>query len=558
VRWIAEPRSTEYGHAVPGIDPARPLPRPQRVPPCPLTDLIAVLGPDLLGPAGAAVTGAAFDGAMVTGMTHTSGEVRPGDLYAALPGARHHGAAFAAEAVAAGARAVLTDPAGADMIARSGAGATVPVLAVPDPRGRMGDAAARVYGDPTARLPVIGITGTSGKTTTAYLIEAGLRASGRTPALLGTVETRLGDLVIESVRTTPEATDLHALLAVAEEHGVDAVVMEVSSHALALGRVGGVRFVVGGFTNFGVDHLDFHRDLDDYFAAKARLFDGRCAVEIINHDDPALARLRRPGTVTYSAAGDRAATWRAEDVEPGDRSGFTQHFTAVGAARPVTTVRVPAGVGQPGRHSIANALLAIASLVAVGVEPALAAAGVAVAPGVPGRLERIPVSDGEGGALGVVDYAHKPDAVIAVLASLRRVAEARSGKLICVVGAGGDRDRGKRAPMGAAAARGADLVVVTDDNPRTEDPAAIRAEVLAGARTIGGVDAVEVADRRAAIEEAVRRAAAADVVAVLGKGHERGQEVADKVYPFDDRTALADALAAVTAPDTTAPSETRP
>jgi UDP-N-acetylmuramoyl-L-alanyl-D-glutamate--2,6-diaminopimelate ligase len=528
--------------AVPGVDddPARALPRPRRVAPCPLADVVTLLGAGLIAaPAGEDLA------ATVTGVTHASGSVRPGDLYAALPGARHHGAEFAAVARAAGARAMVTDPAGARLAADDPAAAGLPRLVVADPRQRMGEVAARVYGSPTARLPVIGITGTSGKTTTAYLIEAGLRAAGRTPALLGTVETRLGDLALASVRTTPEATDLHALLAVAEEHGVDAVVMEVSSHALALARVGGVRFAVGGFTNFGVDHLDFHRDVDDYFAAKARLFDGRCGVEVLNHDDPALVGLRRPETVTYSAAGDPAATWWAERVEPGaDEGGFTQRFTV--ATRGGTVIRLPAGVGQPGRHSVANALLAIASLVAVGVPAAVAASGVAGAPGVPGRLER--VLDGRpGGPLGVVDYAHKPDAVVAVLASLRQVATARGGRLICVIGAGGDRDRGKRGPMGVAAARGADVVLVTDDNPRSEGPAAIRAEVLAGARTIGGVDAVEVAGRRAAIDEAVRRAAPADVVAVLGKGHERGQEVAGKVYPFDDRAALAESLAAVAA-----------
>jgi UDP-N-acetylmuramoyl-L-alanyl-D-glutamate--2,6-diaminopimelate ligase len=492
------------------------------VPPCPLAGLAELLGlPDRPGGA-------------VTGVTHASAAVHPGDLYAALPGARRHGAEFVAEAVAAGARAVLTDPAGSPAAAAAG----LPALVVSDPRARLGEVAAQIYGDPTARLPVIGITGTAGKTSTAHLINAGLRAGGRTPALLGTVETRLADVVLPSVRTTPEATDLHALLAAAEERGVDAVVMEVSSHALVLGRVGGVRFAVGGYTNFGQDHLDFHRDVDDYFAAKARLFDGRCATEVLNHDDPALAPLRRAGTVTCSAAGDPAATWRAVPVGTGAAgTGFDQRFTAVGPSGPV-----PAGVGQPGRHSVANALLAIAALVAVGVDPATAAAGVAAAPGVPGRLERV---GGPSGVLGVVDYAHKPDAVVAVLASLGRVAATRGGRLICVVGAGGDRDRGKRAPMGGAAARGADLVMVTDDNPRSEDPGAIRAEVAAGARAAGAAEVVEVAGRRAAIEAAVRRAGTADVVAVLGKGHERGQEIAGVVHPFDDRTVLAEALAAV-------------
>ncbi|NBE83755.1 UDP-N-acetylmuramoyl-L-alanyl-D-glutamate--2,6-diaminopimelate ligase [Micromonospora rubida] len=466
--------------------------------------------------------------AAVTGVTHASQEVRPGDLYAALPGARRHGAEFAEGAAAAGAVAALTDPAGAPAVAAAG----LPALIVPDPRAVLGALASAVYGDPTAGLTVIGITGTAGKTSTAYLVESGLRAAGHVTGLIGTVETRLGDLVVDSVRTTPEATDLHAMLAAARERGVTALVMEVSSHALAMGRVGGVRFTVGGYTNFGSDHLDFHADSADYFAAKAQLFDGRCAVEVLNHDDPALRPLFKPATVSYSAAGDPTATWYAGDV---DGEGYAQRFTAHGP----DGLTVPAGVALPGRHNVANALLAIAALVAAGVDAETAAAGVAACGGVPGRLELVSTA---GPVRGVVDYAHKTDAIVAALAALR---ELSAGRLICVIGAGGDRDRGKRPAMGAAAARGADVVLVTDDNPRTEDPGAIRAEVLAGAYGAGApTRIVEVAGRRAAIDEAVRLAAPGDVVAVLGKGHERGQEIGGEVLPFDDRTELADALRA--------------
>jgi UDP-N-acetylmuramoyl-L-alanyl-D-glutamate--2,6-diaminopimelate ligase len=322
--------------------------------------------------------------------------------------------------------------------------------------------------------------------------------------------------------------------------------MEVSSHALALHRVGGVRFAVGAWTNFGLDHLDFHPDAGAYFAAKATLFDGRCRVELLNADDPALKGLIRPDTVTFSAAGDQTATWHAGQIS---EDGYGQRFVAHGPAGPV-----PAGVSQPGRHSVANALLAIAALAAIGVDPAVAAGGVAACPGVPGRLER--VSGPADGPLGVVDYAHKPDAIVAALAALRPVALARGGRLIGVIGAGGDRDAGKRPLMGAAAARGADLVIVTDDNPRGEDPAAIRAQVGAGAREVAGATGVprpegigreerviDVAGRQAAIEAAVRAAAPGDVVAVLGKGHERGQEIAGQVHPFEDRAVLAAALA---------------
>jgi UDP-N-acetylmuramoyl-L-alanyl-D-glutamate--2,6-diaminopimelate ligase len=491
--------------------------------------------------------------AQLTGVTHASGEVLPGDLYAALPGSRRHGAEFAVQAAQAGAVAVLTDADGAALAAAAG----LPVLVVDDPRAVLGTVADAVYGAPTADLIVIGLTGTAGKTSTAYLVESGLRAAGHVTGLIGTVETRLGDLVIDSARTTPEATDLHALLAVARERGVTAVVMEVSSHALSLGRVGGVRFAVAGWTNFGMDHLDFHADAEEYFAAKASLFDGRARFEIINRDDPALRSLISGHTITYSAAGDTAATWYAEEVS----GGYDQRFTAVGsteaarlaisavgsteAARPAMSgagpggLRVPAGVALAGRHNIANALLALASLVAIGVDPFVAAKGIEECPGVPGRLERV---SAPGEILGVVDYAHKPDAIVAALKALRELATHRGGRLICVIGAGGDRDRVKRPIMGAAAVEGSDLVVVTDDNPRTEDPARIRAEIMAGMP--GSSAVVEVAGRRRAIDEAVRLAAPHDVIAVLGKGHERGQEINGEVLPFDDRTELADSLAA--------------
>jgi UDP-N-acetylmuramoyl-L-alanyl-D-glutamate--2,6-diaminopimelate ligase len=415
----------------------------------------------------------------------------------------------------------------------------LPALVADDPRAVLGSAASAIYGDPTARLTMIGITGTAGKTSTAYLVESGLRAAGMTTGLIGTVETRLGDLVIDSKRTTPEATDLHALLAVALERGVTAVVMEVSSHALAMGRVGGVRFAVGGYTNFGLDHLDFHADADDYFAAKAKLFDGRCRHEVLNLDDPALTPLVKPSTISYSAAGNSSATWYATDARP---SAFGQLFTAHGPGSGVRARAIEAGVALPGRHNVANALLALASLVAIGVDAKVAAAGIAACPGVPGRLERV-TAPGE--VLGVVDYAHKSDAIVAALAALRELAAARGGALIAVIGAGGDRDKGKRPMMGAAAARGADVVIVTDDNPRTEDPAAIRAAVRQGAEHAGApAKIIEVAGRRAAIDEAVRLAGPADVVAVLGKGHERGQEVDGQVLPFDDRVELAAALGA--------------
>src|SRR6266536_952232 len=489
-----------------GSDGVPGYPRPRTVPPRALAELAELLGvpaPPVEVP--------------VCGVTLASDAVEPGDLFAALPGAKVHGARFAVDAAHRGAVAVLTDPAGAALV-------DLPALVVDDPRAVLGELAATIYDRPTEKLTVLGITGTAGKTSTVYLIESGLRAAGRVTGLIGTVETRLAGEVLDSARTTPEASDLQALFAVAVERGVSGMAMEVSSHALTLGRVGGTHFAVGGYTNFGTDHLDFHPSVDEYFAAKAMLFDGRCKHEVINLDDGALRPLIKPATITYSAIGHPRATWRAEAVEP---AGYGQRFVAYGP----DGIQLDAAVTLPGRHNVANALLALASLVAVGVEPEIAAIGIAACPGVPGRLERVPTP---GPVLGVVDYAHKPDAIVAALAALR---ESTRGRVICVIGAGGDRDRGKRPLMGRAAAEGADLVIVTDDNPRTEDPARIRAEMLAGAP-----GAVEIPGRREAIVEAVRRAEAGDVVAVLGKGHERGQEVGGEVHPFDDRVELAAAL----------------
>ncbi|HEX6684461.1 MAG TPA: UDP-N-acetylmuramoyl-L-alanyl-D-glutamate--2,6-diaminopimelate ligase [Candidatus Limnocylindrales bacterium] len=483
--------------------------RPASVAPISLSRVEALLGL----PAGSNV--------QVTGVTHASDKVQPGDIYAALPGSRRHGAEFAHAAVAAGAVAILTDRA---------ISSDVPVLLVDDPREVLGGVADLVYGQPSRKLTILGITGTAGKTSTAYMIESGLRAAGHVTGLLGTVETRLGDLSVSSVRTTPEATDLHALFAVAVEAGVTAVVMEVSSHALAMGRVGGVAFDVAGWTNFGADHLDFHASTEDYFAAKAKLFDGRALVEVLNFDDLSLRTLIKPGTVTYSAAGSAEATWYATDAS---EDGFGQRFRAHGPMG-----ALPAAVALPGRHNVANALLALAMLTSIGVRPEVASAGVAACPGVPGRLERVETT---GEVIGVVDYAHKTDAIVAALAALRELAQARDGRVIAVIGAGGDRDKGKRPQMGAAAAEGSDLVIVTDDNPRTEDPAQIRQAVIEGASG-KGTEVVEVAGRREAIAEAARRARPGDVVAVLGKGHETGQEVGTETHPFDDRVELAAAL----------------
>lgn len=471
----------------------------------------------------------------ITGVTLRAQEAVSGDLFAALPGSTAHGAHFTAAAIERGAVAVLTDADGVAAIHRELSDpAPLPVLVHPSPRAVLGAVAADVYGHPSDRVVVLGVTGTSGKTTTAHLIEAGLNAAGRTPGLIGTVGVRIAGSDVPSALTTPEAPALQALLAVMAERGVDTAVMEVSSHALELGRVDGIRFAVGGFTNLSRDHLDFHPSMEAYFEAKARLFDpaapqhAHLAVVCVD-DEAGRAMAGRPGQVVTVSADGNPADWRAEDIAELD-SGL-QEFTAVDPAGVHHRLRIP----LPGRYNVANALLALAMLDAVGVSPEQASPGLRAA-AVPGRLE---VVDRGQDFLAVVDYAHKPGALRAVLETLRR----RDGRLAVVIGAGGNRDVGKREPMGAVAAELADLVVVTDDNPRDEDPAAIRAAILAGARQAHqAADLVEIGDRRSAIEHAVGWARRGDVVVIAGKGHESGQTAAGQTRPFDDRAELGEAL----------------
>lgn len=477
-------------------------------------------------------TGATDTDVRVTGVTLRSQDVRPGDLFAALPGARAHGARYAADAVAAGAVAVLTDPAGAAEFDT----ADVPVLVHPQPRSVLGGLAAEVYGNPSTALRVIGVTGTSGKTTTTYLVEAGLRAAGRVAGLIGTVGIRIDGRDEPSSLTTPEAPDLQALLAVMVERGVDTVVMEVSSHALTLGRVDGTAFAAGGFTNLSRDHLDFHPTMADYLNAKARLFEpdspNRADIAVVCVDDEAGREIasRRPGTVRVATDG-ADAEWRIESVRttgPG-----SQEFVAVDPAGVHHALRI----GLPGRYNIANALLAVALLDAVGVSPEQSAPGLRAA-AVPGRLETIDCGQD---FLALVDYAHKPGALQAVLTTLR---EQTGGRLAVVFGAGGNRDAGKREPMGRIAAEIADLVVITDDNPRDEDPELIRSAIRAGTDGLPA-EVVVIGDRRAAIDHAVAWARAGDVVLIAGKGHESGQTAGGVARPFDDRAELAAALTAL-------------
>ncbi|MGB0098794.1 MAG: UDP-N-acetylmuramoyl-L-alanyl-D-glutamate--2,6-diaminopimelate ligase [Nocardioides sp.] len=493
----------------------------------PLAALAEWLGAELP----AAATGG-DPGLEITGITLSSQRVRAGDLYAALPGARVHGIEFAQDAVASGAVAVLTDQTGAERSA-----VDVPVLVVPQPRAVLGRLAAHVYGDPAAAMRMIGVTGTQGKTTTTRLLEGGLERAGVPGAVIGTVGTRVGGEDVRTTLTTPEAPDLHGLFAMMLERGVRACAMEVSSHALVMGRVDGVRFDVAVFLNLGRDHLDFHDDVEDYFQAKASLFTPeRARVALVNLDDAHGRRLAATVTIpvrTFSVAGGDAgahADWRVADVTlRADGSSFT-------VIAPDGT-RIPAGCPLPGDFNVANTLAAVAAAGEAGLDAAAVATGIAAGGGVPGRLERI---DAGQDFVVVVDYAHKPDAVEAAISTLRPLTE---GRVLVVLGAGGDRDPGKRPIMAGIAARLADLVVVTDDNPRTEDPAAIRAAMLAGVEP-GGGDVLEIGDRRLAIRAALRSAAPGDIVLVAGKGHESGQEIDGVVHPFDDREVVREEVRA--------------
>ncbi len=512
-------------------------PRPT-TPPRPLAEIAALAGGRIVS--NSSGTGAAEDpSTQVSGITHDSHAVRPGDLYAALPGFRTHGAEYVNPALEAGAAAVLTDLAGEERARATG----LPVIVVDDPRKVLGAVASFVYGDPSRELTVVGITGTNGKTTTSYLVDSGFRADERVTGVIGTVGTRIGDDLVPTTRTTPEATDIHALLAVMLERGVTTVTMEVSSHALRLGRVDGVHFHVVAFTNLSPDHLDFHTDMDDYFDAKSALFTAEratravvCVDDIWGERLAALASTNGLSVTTYAITRSDA-DWSVDGAVTVPGGTVMRGHGAVDGG----FVDVPLEVRLPGSFNAANALGALAILERAGVDPDIAADGIAGCAGVPGRMERIADPDLARGLLALVDYAHTPDAVVRAIAAAR---EGTHGQVIVVLGAGGDRDPHKRPDMGEAAARGADVVIVTDDNPRSEDPAAIRAAVVEGVLRVDGMQAGSDGDRRRAIGHAVALAAHGDVVLVLGKGHEQGQEVAGIVTPFDDRVVLAEALAA--------------
>lgn len=452
----------------------------------------------------------------------------PGALFAGVPGTRAHGAQFAATTQCA---AVLTDEAGLAYVDPQ-----MPTLVVEDVYAVLGEVSSLVYGDPSAQLTIIGITGTSGKTTTSYMVEQCLRAAGHSVGLIGTTGTRINGQPVPTELTTPQAPDLQKLFRTMADQGVTHVVMEVSSHAIALGRITGTHFTAVGFTNLSQDHLDFHPTMQDYFETKARLFhpaakapDGAQLHTVICIDDDWGERLaaRTPGCVTVSST--RPATLWAG---PSTTSSTGLQQVAINGFDHPLELDLP----MPGRFNVANALVAMGLLAAVGVAPQECLKALSTV-AVPGRLERI--DEGQD-FLVVVDYAHKPGAIAAILGTLR---QHMSGRLCIVVGAGGDRDHSKRGPMGEESARGADCVIITDDNPRSEDPASIRRSIVEGAMAVdGGAEVMECGDRRQAIARALAWARAGDTVVIAGKGHETGQLVNGVVHPFDDRAVARQLL----------------
>lgn len=467
----------------------------------------------------------------VLGVSIDSRSVAEGDLYVGLPGNLTHGARFALTAAAAGAVAVVTDADGAVMAADAG----LPVVVVDDPRAELARIAADVYGRPGERLSLFGVTGTTGKTSTSFLLAAGLAATGHQVGTIGTIGFRLGDQQLASGRTTvttPESSDLQALLAYLEEHGADAVAMEVSSHALALHRVDELRFGVAGFTNLGRDHLDFHHDQESYFQAKAELFrHGRSAAAVVCIDDEYGRRLAEE----IRSAGEMPLVTTGADSRA-DYYVASSELQADGSRN--VTLATPSGpidfrLGLIGEFNLRNATTAAAMLDVAGLNLNTALAAFAQA-AVPGRMQRVELGPDAPGV--IVDFAHTPESVTAALRGLPE------GRRIAVLGCGGDRDQAKRGPMGAAAASVAQTVIVTDDNPRSEDPAVIRAAVLAGAReeaTRSGAEVIDGGDRADAIRLALELAGPQDWVAILGKGHERGQQLAHETIPFDDVAVVA-------------------
>jgi UDP-N-acetylmuramyl-tripeptide synthetase len=452
----------------------------------------------------------------LTDVTHDSERSGPDVLFVAVRGANHDGHDFVRAAVSSGSPAVAVEhpvPVG------------VSQLVVDDTRAAMGAMAAQVHNDPSVHVSVVGVTGTNGKTTVTHYIESLLGSAGRVAGLIGTVHTRVGETVVPSIRTTPEATDFQRLLATMRGLGAEVIAAEISSHALEMNRVASTRFAVAAFTNLSQDHLDFHGTMKAYRTAKERLFrDYEVGTAVINVDDPVGADIAGWVSVPTILVGAKGMV-RAEHV------ATSFDGTSFSLVTPEGTVEVDSGL--VGTFNVENALVAAGCCLALGMTLAQVGRGLSELEGVPGRFEQV---SGRGAVHVIVDYAHTPDGVHEAISAAREICE---GRVVAVVGAGGDRDREKRPLMGKAAAE-ADVAVLTSDNPRSEDPARILGEVAAG---VPEGDALLVVDRYHAIETAIGLAQDGDVVLILGKGHETGQEIEGHVLPFDDRQVAREILA---------------
>ncbi len=471
-----------------------------------------------LDPSGLERIGALLAGGLaVTDVVHDSRQVSPGSVYVCFPGASFDGHDFAARAVESGAVAIVCDH------ALGGLGPT-PQIVVDDTRLRVGPIAALLSGRPSRSMTTVGITGTNGKTTTAQLLEAIFTAAGMPTGVVGT---------LHGPRTTPEAPDLQRTLRRFVDDGMHAAVLEVSSHALALHRVDGTEFDAVAFTNLGRDHLDLHGSQEEYFRAKARLFDPAFApLGVINVDDPH-GRLLADSVAADGFRIVAVSQDQLTDVEV-TASAHRYRWRSI-------DVDVPIG----GRFNVANSLIALTTAVELGIEPEVAAAGLRSLAVVPGRFEVVSTSESERrGVTVVVDYAHTPDGLTEILGSARAVA-ADGGTVVVVFGCGGERDRPKRPEMGRIAARLADRVIITSDNPRSESPEEIISDIVAGVEDDYRARVVTDPDRRAAISAALEGARSGDVVVIAGKGHEATQEFADQTIEFDDRRVAREILEAL-------------
>ena len=479
-----------------------------------VAELAEIAGGDLILPPGPVPE------VTVTDVTHDSRQSALETLFVAIRGERADGHAFVPEAIAAGSPAVCVDHA---------LGSVVPEVVVADTRAALGPMSASVHGNPSHTVPVVGVTGTNGKTTVTHYVESITAGSGRTTGLIGTIETRIGGQTLTNVRTTPEASDFQRLLAHMRDEGAEVVAAEVSSHALELGRVASTKFAVAAFTNLSQDHLDFHHDMESYLEAKQRLFtEYEVGTGVINLDDPAgpvIASRATGDVLTFGSDGCDVSV--AEIVTVGDHTTFT-------LSTPWGEERVQAPV--LGDFNVSNAGVAAACCLAVGVSFDDVLRGLEALAPVPGRFE---IVSGDHPVRVIVDYAHTPDGVSKAISAARLLTRQR---VIVVVGAGGDRDRDKRALMGASASLG-DVAIITSDNPRSEDPDSIVDEVLAG--VLPTAEAVREPDRRTAIRLGLEKAGAGDVVLILGRGHEPTQEMAGENRPFDDREVAQTALATV-------------